>query len=83
MRQLTEVFAEARLLEASERRRYVRLVVGVDEDGAGLQPLAHVHGLVDVAGEHAGRQAVLGVVGPPQHALHIAVGGRGGEGQKV
>lgn len=51
--QLTQVFAEARLLEASERRRHVRLVVRVDEDGAGLQPLAHVHGLVDVTGEHA------------------------------
>lgn len=63
--QLTQVFAKARLLEAPERRRHIRLVVGVDEDGAGLQTLAHVHCLIDVTGEHTRRQTVLGVVGPP------------------
>lgn len=71
---LTEVFAKAGLLEASEGRGHVGLVVGVHEDGSGLQALAHVHGLVDVAGEHPGGQAVLGVVGPLQHSFHIPAG---------
>lgn len=69
---LTEVFAEAGLLEASERWSHVGLIVGVDEHGSSLQSLAHVHGLVDVAGEHARGQAVLCVVGSLQHAFHVA-----------
>lgn len=73
-RVLTEVFAKAGLLEASEGRGHVCLVVGVDEDGPGLQALAHVHGLVDVPGEHSGGQAVLGVVGPLQHSFHVPAG---------
>lgn len=50
---LTKVFAEARLFEASKRRSHICLIVGVDENGSGLQSLTHVHGLVDVAGEHS------------------------------
>lgn len=70
---LTEVFAEAGLLEASKRRSHIGFIVGVDEYGSSFEPLAHVHGLVDVAGEHARGQAVLRVVGSMQHALYIAV----------
>lgn len=70
---LTEVFAEAGLLEAAKRRSHVGLVVGVDEHGSSLQSLAHIHGLVDVAGEHARSQTVLCVVGSLQHAFHIPV----------
>lgn len=71
---LTEVFAEAGLLEASEGRGHVGLVVGVDEDGPSLQALAHVHGLVDVPGEDSRGQAVLCVVGPLQNSFHIPAG---------
>lgn len=78
---LTKVFAKARLLEAPKRRSHVRLVVGVDEYRSSLQSLAHVHRLVDVPGEHARGQAVLGVVGSLQHAVHIAVV-RGKSGQE-
>lgn len=67
----TQVFAKAGLLEASEGRSHVGLVVGVDEDGPGLQALAHVHGLVDVPGEDSGGQAVFGVVGPLQDSFHV------------
>lgn len=73
MCQLTEVFAKARLLEASKWWSHVGLIVSVDEDSSSLQPLAHIHGLVDVAGEHAWGQAVLCVVGSLQHSFHIAV----------
>lgn len=60
---LTKVFAEAGLFETAERRGHVGLVVSIDEHSPGVQPLTHVHGLVDVTREHAGRQAELGVVG--------------------
>lgn len=60
---LTKVFAEAGLFETAERRGHVGLVVSVDEHGPGVQPLAHVHGLVDITREHTGRQAELSVVG--------------------
>lgn len=70
-RSLTQVFAKARLLEASEGRSDVRLVVGVDEHGAGVEPLADVQSLADVPGENPGRQAVLCGVGSPQDVVHL------------
>lgn len=70
---LTEVFAEAGLLEASKRWSHIGFIVGVDEYGSSFKPLTHIHGLVDVAGEHAWGQAVLCVVGSMQHALYITV----------
>lgn len=60
---LTEILPKARLLESSERRGHVRLVVGVDEHGSSFQPLAYVHGFVDVARKDSRRQTKLCVVG--------------------
>lgn len=69
---LTEVFAKAGLFEAPKRWSHISLVVGVDEYRSGVEPLAHVHGLVDVSGEHTGGQAVLSVVGSLKNAVHVA-----------
>ena len=40
-----EILPEPRLLEPAERGRHVRLVVRVDEAGAGLDLLGHLEGL--------------------------------------
>lgn len=48
----TQVFAKTGLLEASKRRRHVRLVVGVDENCAGVQLFADVKRFTDVAREN-------------------------------
>ena len=50
---LTKIFAKTRLLEASKRRGHIRLVVRVDKDCTGVQPLAYVEGFADVTCEHA------------------------------
>lgn len=73
---LTQVFAKARLFEASEGRSHVGLVVGVDEDSASVEPLTDVQCLADVPGKNAGRQTVLGCVGPSQNVVHFPVEGR-------
>lgn len=73
---LTEVFAKAWLLETPKRWGNISLVVGVHKHGSSLQPLAHIHGLVNVAREHAWSQTVLRVIGSLQHAVHISGGWR-------
>lgn len=69
---LTEVLPKAGLLKAAKRWSHIRLVVGVDEDGPCVQPLAHVHGLVDVPREHSWGQAKLRVIGTAQHAIDVS-----------
>lgn len=68
---LTQVFSEARLLEAAEGRRHVRLVVRVDEHGSRVQEVGDVHRFVDVTCEDAGSETVLGAVGAAQDSLHV------------
>lgn len=77
LRTLTEVLPKAGLLEATKRRGHVSLVVGVDEDGSGLQPLAHVQGFVDVSCEHTGGKAKLCVIRSAQHAINVTEEGKG------
>lgn len=69
---LTQVFAKAGLFEASERRRHVRLVVGVDENCAGVQLFTDIKSFTDVPREDPRSQAELRVIGPPQHLVHLA-----------
>lgn len=71
---LTQVFAKTRLLEASKRGRHVRLVVGVDENCAGVQLFTDVKRFTDVTRENPRSQAVLRVIGPPQHLIHLTSG---------
>lgn len=73
---LTQVFAKAGLFEASKRRRHVRLVVGVDENRAGVQLFTDVKSFTDVPREDPRRQAVLRVIGPPQHLVHLTEEGQ-------
>lgn len=83
MSTLTEVLPKAGLLEAAKRRGHVSLVVGVDEDGSGLQPLAHVQGFVDVSREHTGGKAKLCVVCSAQHAVNVTEEAKDGYGEEV
>lgn len=69
---LTQILPKPRLLESSERRGHVGLVVGVDEDCSSFQPLANVHGFVDVSCEDSRRQAKLGVVSSAQYSVYVA-----------
>ena len=71
---LTEVLAEAGLLESAEGRRDVGLVVGVDEHGARVEEVCHVHRLVDVTREDARSESVLGAVGAAQDSVDVAAG---------
>ena len=63
----TQVFSEPGHLEASEWGCHVSLVVGVDEAGPSVDPLGHAHGFVEVVGQNASSQAVLGGVGTSNH----------------
>src|ERR687891_257359 len=60
---LAALAADARLLDAAERRPCVRHHALVQADHAGLEALADADRALDVAREHVGHQAVLGVVG--------------------
>lgn len=68
---LTKVFPKPGLFEASKGSRHIRFVVGVDEHGSRLQPLTHVHGLVNVTGEDSRGQAELCVICSAQHSIYI------------
>lgn len=50
---LTQIFSKARLFEASERCSHISLVVGVDENGACIQPFTNVQSFADVSCEDA------------------------------
>ena len=63
--------AEAALLVAAERRGRVVDVVGVDPDGAGLEPRRDVVRLLDVARPDAGGEAVDRVVRARDRLVHV------------
>ena len=50
--------AEARLLEAAERRHVAHRTVGVHPHGAGLDALRHAEGAADVAERHGAEQGI-------------------------
>ena len=63
--------SEAGLLEAGHRQvRPVQQMV-VDPDGTGVELVGHSHGAADIAGEHRGCQAVVGVVGELKRFLFV------------
>ena len=66
--------ADARRLEAAERRRGVDETPRVDVDRPGAQQTGEPVGVGDVARPHAGGQAVLAVVGPAGDLLERLVG---------
>src|SRR5205807_2091080 len=61
----------AALLVATERRRCIELVVGVDPDNTGFEQSGHLVGFLQVARPDTGRQAVDRFVGTSCHFLYI------------
>lgn len=68
---LTQVFAKARLFEASKRRGDISLVVGVDEDSAGIEPFTDIQSFADVPCKNTRCQAILCSIGSPQNIVHV------------
>lgn len=68
---LTQVFAKARLFEASKRWGHISLVVGVDKDGASVEPFADIQSFADVPCKNTWCQAVLCSIGSPQNIVHL------------
>lgn len=68
---LTQVFTKSGLLEASEGRSDVGLVVGVDENCAGIEPFTDIQCFADVPCENTRCQAILCSIGPPQDVIHF------------
>ncbi len=76
----THLTANSGLLEATERRILLEIVVSVDPDRAGLESVGHVDGLIEICGVDTGSQAVLGVVGLLHELIDRLEGQDNGDG---
>ena len=79
---LRALAADAGVLVAAERRDLGREDALVDRDDAGLERLGNAEHPADVAGVEVGGEAVLGLVGEPDHLVLVLELEKGATGPK-
>jgi len=68
---LTQLSANAALLEPTEWGSSVEGVVGVDPDSASPDVMSEGEGVLDALGDHTGRKTISGGIGASNHVGHV------------